>query len=247
MKYKKISKGKFLDRPNRFIAHVEMQGRTETVHVKNTGRCRELLIPGTEVVLEESQNPNRKTKFDLVCVKKGSRWINMDSQIPNKVAEEWIRSGGMFPEKVCVKTEKKYGNSRFDLYVESEKRKAFIEVKGVTLEEQNVVRFPDAPTERGIKHVEELIRCMEEGYEAYLMFVIQMKGVKEFRPNWKMHPEFGEVLSLADRKGVKILAYDCLVTEDMMEILSPVQVNLKRDDGLENEYRIGENADAKRV
>lgn len=247
MKYKKISKGKFLDRPNRFIAHVEMQGRTETVHVKNTGRCRELLIPGTEVVLEESQNPNRKTKFDLVCVKKGSRWINMDSQIPNKAAEEWIRSGGMFPEKVCVKTEKKYGNSRFDLYVESEKRKAFIEVKGVTLEEQNVVRFPDAPTERGIKHVEELIRCMEEGYEAYLLFVIQMRGVKEFRPNWKMHPKFGEVLSLADRKGVKILAYDCLVTEDMMEILSPVQVNLKRDDGLENEYRIGENVDAKRV
>lgn len=229
MKYKKISKGKFLDRPNRFIAHVEIQGRTETVHVKNTGRCKELLIPGTEVVLEESHNPNRKTKFDLVCVKKGGRWINMDSQLPNQAVEEWILNGGLFPEKICVKREKKYGNSRFDLYVESEKRKAFIEVKGVTLEEQNIVRFPDAPTERGVKHIEELIRCMEDGYEAYLLFVIQMKGVKEFRPNWETHEKFGEVLSLAEKKGVRILAYDCLVTENTMEILSSIPVNLKKD------------------
>lgn len=228
MKYKKISKGIFLDRPNRFIAHVEIQGATETVHVKNTGRCKELLLPGAEVVLEESQNPNRKTKFDLVCVKKGSRWINMDSQLPNQAAEEWILKGGLFPEKITLKREKKYGNSRFDLYVESEKRKAFIEVKGVTLEEQNIVRFPDAPTERGVKHIEELIRCMEDGYEAYLLFVIQMQGVEEFRSNWEMHEKFGEVLSLAEEKGVRILAYDCLVTEDTMEISFPVPVNLKK-------------------
>lgn len=228
MKYKKISKGIFLDRPNRFIAHVEIQGATETVHVKNTGRCKELLLPGAEVVLEESQNPNRKTKFDLVCVKKGSRWINMDSQLPNQAAEEWILKGGLFPEKITLKREKKYGNSRFDLYVESEKRKAFIEVKGVTLEEQNIVRFPDAPTERGVKHIEELIRCMEDGYEAYLLFVIQMQGVEEFRPNWETHEKFGEVLSLAEEKGVRILAYDCLVTEDTMEISFPVPVNLKK-------------------
>lgn len=228
MKYKKISKGIFLDRPNRFIAHVEIQGATETVHVKNTGRCIELLLPGAEVVLEESQNPNRKTKFDLVCVKKGSRWINMDSQLPNQAAEEWILKGGLFPEKITLKREKKYGNSRFDLYVESEKRKAFIEVKGVTLEEQNIVRFPDAPTERGVKHIEELIRCMEDGYEAYLLFVIQMQGVEEFRPNWETHEKFGEVLSLAEEKGVRILAYDCLVTEDTMEISFPVPVNLKK-------------------
>lgn len=246
MKYKKISKGKFLDRPNRFIAHVEIQGRIETVHVKNTGRCKELLFPGAEVVLEESRNPNRKTKFDLVCVKKGSRWINMDSQLPNQAAEEWILNGGLFPEKIYLKREKKYGNSRFDLYVESEKRKAFIEVKGVTLEEQNIVRFPDAPTERGVKHIEELIRCMEEGYEAYLLFVIQMKGVKEFRPNWQTHQKFGEVLAAAEKKGVRILAYDCLVTEDTMEILSPVPVNLKKEDVLEKEYRMGEDTDAER-
>lgn len=246
MKYKKISKGKFLDRPNRFIAHVEIQGRIETVHVKNTGRCKELLFPGAEVVLEESQNPNRKTKFDLVCVKKGGRWINMDSQLPNQAAEEWIESGGLFPEKVYSKREKKYGNSRFDLYVESDRRKAFIEVKGVTLEEQNIARFPDAPTERGIKHIKELIRCMEDGYEAYLLFVIQMKGVKEFRPNWITHEKFGDVLSLADQKGVRILAYDCMVTEDTMEILSQVPINLKKDRILEKENSMGEAADAER-
>ncbi len=228
MKYENIRKGKFLDRPNRFIAHVELQGKIETVHVKNTGRCRELLIPGNEVILEESKNPARKTRYDLVCVCKQGRWINMDSQIPNKAAMEWIQKGGLFPEKVSVRPEKKYGNSRFDLYVESLRRKAFIEVKGVTLEEENVVRFPDAPTLRGVKHVEELIECMEDGYEAYLLFVIQMQGVKYFAPNWDTHPEFGECLVKADRKGVKILAYDCLVTEDTMEICSPVPVCLER-------------------
>ena len=226
MKYDNTEKGKFLDRPNRFIAHVEIQGSIETVHVKNTGRCKELLIPGTEVILEKSSNPARKTKYDLICVNKSGRWINMDSQVPNKAAEEWIQKGGLFPETVHVFREKVYGNSRFDLYVESDRRKAFIEVKGVTLEENNVTFFPDAPTQRGVKHVEELIRCMEDGYEAYLLFVIQMKGVTEFRPNWDTHRLFGEALVRAQKAGVQIYAFDCLVKEDLIEIQDPVPVKL---------------------
>lgn len=228
MRYKETEKAVFLKRPNRFIAEVEIQGKRETVHVKNTGRCKELLIPGTEVILEKSGNPNRKTKYDLICVNKQGRLINMDSQIPNKAAEEWIRKGGLFPEEVSIRPEKKYGNSRFDLYVESPVRRAFVEVKGVTLEEDNVVRFPDAPTVRGIKHVEELIHCMEEGYEAYLLLVIQMKGVKKFMPNWDTQPEFGQALIKAEKAGVKILARDCLVTEDTIEIQEEVPVDLTR-------------------
>ena len=228
MKYKETEKAVFLKRPNRFIAEVEIQGKRETVHVKNTGRCKELLIPGTEVILEKSGNPNRKTKYDLICVNKQGRLVNMDSQIPNKAAEEWIKKGGLFPEEVTIRPEKKYGNSRFDLYVESPVRRAFVEVKGVTLEENNIVRFPDAPTVRGIKHVEELIHCMEEGYEAYLLLVIQMKGVKKFMPNWDTQPEFGQALIKAEKAGVKILARDCLVTEDTIEIQEEVPVDLTR-------------------
>lgn len=226
MKYENTERGIFLDRPNRFIAHVEIQDSIETIHVKNTGRCRELLIPGTEVILERSSNPARKTKYDLICVNKSGRWINMDSQVPNKAAEEWIKKGGLFPETVRVFREKVYGNSRFDLYVESDRRKAFIEVKGVTLEENNTAYFPDAPTQRGVKHVEELIRCMDDGYEAYLLFVIQMKGVSEFRPNWNTHRLFGEALVRAQKAGVRIYACDCLVEEDLLEIQDPVPVNL---------------------
>ena len=228
MKYKETEKAVFLKRPNRFIAEVEIQGKRETVHVKNTGRCKELLIPGTEVILEKSGNPNRKTKYDLICVNKQGRLVNMDSQIPNKAAEEWIKKGGLFPEEVTIRPEKKYGNSRFDLYVESPVRRAFVEVKGVTLEENNIVRFPDAPTVRGIKHVEELIHCMEEGYEAYLLLVIQMKGVKKFMPNWDTQPEFGQALIKAEKAGVKILARDCLVTEDTIEIQEEVPVDSTR-------------------
>lgn len=226
MKYDNTEKGIFLDRPNRFIAHVEIQGSIETVHVKNTGRCKELLIPGTEVILEKSNNPARKTKYDLICVNKSGRWINMDSQVPNKAAEEWIEKGGFFPETVHVFREKVYGNSRFDLYVESDRRRAFIEVKGVTLEENNVAFFPDAPTQRGVKHVEELIRCMKDGYEAYLLFIIQMKGVTEIRPNWDTHRLFGEALVRAQKAGVQIHACDCLVKEDLIEIRDPVPVKL---------------------
>ena len=228
MRYKETEKAVFLKRPNRFIAEVEIQGKRETVHVKNTGRCKELLIPGAEVILEKSGNPNRKTKYDLICVNKQGRLVNMDSQIPNKAAEEWIKKGGLFPEEVTIRPEKKYGNSRFDLYVESPVRRAFVEVKGVTLEENNIVRFPDAPTVRGIKHVEELIHCMEEGYEAYLLLVIQMKGVKKFMPNWDTQPEFGQALIKAEKAGVKILARDCLVTEDTIEIQEEVPVDLTR-------------------
>lgn len=230
MKYEHITEGRFIDRPNRFIAHVEINGQVETVHVKNTGRCRELLIPGVQVFLEKSSNPARKTAYDLICVnKKGRGLINMDSQIPNKAALEWVKAGHLFPEKVQVTPEKTYGNSRFDIYVCSEKRKAFIEVKGVTLESDNIARFPDAPTERGVKHLKELIHCMQEGYEAYLLLVIQMKGVDRFEPNWETHREFGETLQEAKKAGVHILAYDCLVEPDRMEIQDPVPVCLASD------------------
>lgn len=230
MIYKNTEKAVFLERPNRFIAHVNLNGEIETVHVKNTGRCKELLIPGTEVVLEKSDNPARKTKYDLICVNKSGRWINMDSQAPNKAAEEWVLNGNLFPEKITVKREKTYGNSRFDLYVESDRRKAFIEVKGVTLETDNAAQFPDAPTARGVKHIEELINCRNEGYEAYLLFVIQMKGITKFEPNWNTHPLFGETLRKAQRAGVRLLAYDCLIKENLMEISEPVPINLERNE-----------------
>ncbi len=228
MKYEHTIKARFLDRPNRFIAHVELNGETETVHVKNTGRCRELLVPGNEVILDESGNPSRKTRFDLISVCKNGRWINMDSQAPNKAAEEWVRSGGLFKEECRVYREKTYGNSRFDLYVETARgRKAFIEVKGVTLEEENIARFPDAPTLRGVKHVKELIQCVKDGYEAYLLLVIQMKGIRLFQPNWKTHAEFGRAVREAADAGVKILAYDCMVGDDIMEIQDPVPIDLE--------------------
>lgn len=228
MKYETIKKATFLSRPNRFIAQVELDGEIETVHVKNTGRCKELLIPGTSIILEESKNSDRKTKYDLICVKKQDRWINMDSQIPNKAAIEWIQKGNLFPEKVKLYPERKYGNSRFDIYAESPVRRAFIEVKGVTLEEENIARFPDAPTQRGVKHIEELMNCLKEGYEAYLLFVIQMKGIRKFEPNWDTHREFGETLNAAREAGVKILACDCLITEDSIEIQDPVPIDLER-------------------
>ena len=230
MKYKNTVRAEFCDRPNRFIAHVKINGVMETVHVKNTGRCRELLVPGYPVILEKSDNPARKTAYDLISVCKEGRWINMDSQAPNEAAAEWIQGGGLFPEEVSVYRERKYGNSRFDIYVESPERKAFIEVKGVTLEENNIVRFPDAPTERGLKHVEELAECMQNGYEAYLLFVIQMKDVRKFQPNWNTHHRFGDALKTAREAGVRILAMDCMIGEDFMRIQDPVEVDLEETD-----------------
>ena len=185
MKYERIEKGIFIERPNRFIAYVQMHGKQETVHVKNTGRCAELLRPGAEVYVQESKSENRSTKWDLIAVQKKERLVNMDSQIPNKVVREWIESGHLFPAVTCVQQEKTYKNSRFDLYVETEDRKIFIEVKGVTLEENGVCRFPDAPSERAVKHVKELCEAQKEGYETYIFFVIQMSDVRYFYPEYR--------------------------------------------------------------
>ena len=227
MRYERIETGRFLERPNRFIAYVEILGKKETVHVKNTGRCAELLIPGAIVYVQRSDNPERKTQWDLIAVEKGERMVNMDSQIPNKVVEEWIRSGNLFPGATLVKPETTYGNSRFDLYIEVGERKIFMEVKGVTLEDNGVVRFPDAPTERGVKHVEELVTAVREGYESYLFFVVQMKGVKYFAPNMKTHAAFGEAMRKAREEGVNILAYECQVEKDSIEITKEVPVVLE--------------------
>ena len=229
MDYRNITQGRFLERPNRFTARVELVGRIETVHVKNTGRCRELLVPGARVYMEKSGNPDRTTAYDLVAVEKGGRLINMDSQAPNKAVEEWLRAGGLLADIRLVRPETKYGNSRFDFYAETEKEKIFIEVKGVTLEEDGVVRFPDAPSDRAVKHVEELIAAKRDGYRVFVLFVIQMEEVRYFTPNRRMHPEFAEALCRAYEEGVEILAFDCRVRPDSMVIGSPVAVMLQED------------------
>ena len=229
MKYERIEEGKFIERPNRFIAYVEIAGQKETVHVKNTGRCAELLQPGATVYVQKADNPERKTQWDLIGVKKGKRMINMDSQIPNKVVEEWIKKGNLFPDATLIKPETTYKQSRFDLYIEEGERKIFIEVKGVTLENDGVVKFPDAPTERGIKHLNELCEAVKDGYEAYVFFVIQMKGVKYFTPNMKTHAAFGDALRNAQKQGVHILAYDCKVTKDSIEIAQEVPVIFRNE------------------
>ena len=227
MIYKNIIEGIFLSRPNRFIANVLIDGREETVHVKNTGRCKELLVQGTTVYLEVSDNPDRKTKYDLIAVQKnGEKLINMDSQVVNSIASDWLKKGNIFTENAVIRREVTYGNSRFDIYVEDGQRKAFVEVKGVTLEENGEVRFPDAPTARGVKHINELIKCIDEGYEAYVLFVIQMKGVSYFTPNDLTHKEFGDTLRRASKKGVRIIAVDCIVSSDSIEIDSEVEVRL---------------------
>lgn len=227
MRYEKITKGKFISRPNRFKACVELNGEEELVHVKNTGRCAELLKAGATVYVQKSDKEERKTKWDLIAVEKGERMINMDSQIPNQVVKEWLEKENLFENITCIRPEYTYGNSRFDLYVEAGERKIFIEVKGVTLEEDGVVRFPDAPSERAVKHVEELQKAVKDGYEAYVFFVIQMKDVRYFTPNRQTHPEFAEALAEAERNGVKILAYDCSVTEDSIELGKEVPVVLE--------------------
>ena len=229
MKYENIVKGVFLSRPNRFIAQVLIDGNEQTVHVKNTGRCKELLVKGNEVWLQKSDNPLRKTAYDLIAVKKGDLLINMDSQIPNAVAAEWLKKGNLFSKQAVIKREVTFGNSRFDLFIEDGNRKAFIEVKGVTLENDGIASFPDAPTERGIKHVRELISAHNAGFEAYILFVIQMKSINVFIPNDATHRAFGDALREAERSGVKILAYDCLVEESGMKIDEAVKINLSED------------------
>ncbi len=227
MKYERIRKAVFRERPNRFIAYGELEGNMETIHVKNTGRCAELLLPGAVIYVQETDNPARKTKWDLIAVEKGKRLINMDSQIPNRVVQEWIEAGGLGDDVTRIRPETTYGNSRFDLYVEAGERKIFIEVKGVTLEEDGVCRFPDAPSDRAVKHMEELICAHREGYETYVFFVIQMEGVRYFTPNVDTHPAFADALRKAKAAGVKILAYDCSVTPDSIRIRNPVDVVLE--------------------
>ena len=226
MRYEQIVLGRFIDRPNRFIARVEIDGQVQVVHVKNTGRCRELLVPDATVYLEGNSDPNRKTKWDLVAVEKGKRLINMDSQAPNRVFGEWVRAGKFLPDVTLVRPETKFGDSRFDFYVEAEGKRHFIEVKGVTLEENGVVRFPDAPTQRGVKHLAELIRAHEQGYESWVCFVVQMADAVRFEPNDVTHPVFGEALRKAKQAGVHVLALECVVTPNRLEIGSFVPVSL---------------------
>lgn len=231
MRYNRIVEGIFLERPNRFIAKVEINGVVETVHVKNTGRCRELLKPGVTVYLEESDNPDRKTKYDLVTVEKvrpelPALLVNMDSQAPNQAAEEWLRKGLLFSKGAEIRREVTYKASRFDFFIQDGERRIFLEVKGVTLENQGQVSFPDAPTERGVKHIRELMSCMEEGYESYVLFVIQMKGVNAFSPNDENDPAFGVALREAEQAGVKLLAMDCIIARDSMELDQPIPIVL---------------------
>ena len=226
MIYDRIEEAVFLSRPNRFVARVRTEQGEEVCHVKNTGRCRELRIPKTRIGVQRNESPSRKTALDLIAVEKEGRVVNIDSQIPNKVAEEWIRSGHLFENPQVIRPETRYGNSRFDLYLENENSRMFLEVKGVTLEEEGVARFPDAPTERGVKHVEELIRCREEGYRAGILFVVQMKGIRYLEPNDRTHPEFGEALRAAGNAGVEIRAVDCLVTPESIQADRPVEVRL---------------------
>ncbi len=226
MQYGKILPARFLSRPNRFVARVEAEGEELVCHVKNTGRCRELLVPGATVWLEESPNPSRKTKFDLIAVEKGDRLINMDAQAPNKVFGEWAAAGGFREGLTLLRPETTYGSSRFDFYWESSKSRGFVEVKGVTLEEDGVVRFPDAPTLRGVKHLDELAKAREAGYEAAVCFVIQMENVRWFAPNDETHPEFGQALRRAAQAGVEILAMDCAVTPQSLTMGKSVPIRL---------------------
>ena len=227
MRYDCVVPATFLARPNRFVAEVLLpEGEHIICHVKNTGRCRELLVPGTRVWLEKSANPARKTAYDLIAVEKGERLINMDAQAPNRVFHEWVVSGGVFGQDVSVKPEYRYGESRLDFCLETERGMHLIEVKGVTLEENGHARFPDAPTERGVRHIRELQRAVENGIDAALFFVIQMENIQTLRPNDETHPAFGAALREAASAGVRIMAWDCTVTPDMLAICRQVPVLL---------------------
>ena len=226
MKYENIIKARFISRPNRFIAEVEIDGNIEIAHVKNTGRCKELLTEGTTVYVQKSDNPARKTKYDLITVVKNGMLINMDSQAPNKVFGEWVSQGNFAADVDLIKPECKYGKSRFDFYIEAGGRKIFAEIKGVTLEEAGIVMFPDAPTERGIKHIKELCECVKNGYEGYIFFIIQMEQCKYFTPNKATHIEFAEALKKASECGVNIKAMNCNVTKDELIILKEVEIKL---------------------
>ncbi len=225
MHYTNMVAGQFISRPNRFIAHVEIRGCEEICHVKNTGRCKELLTPGARVWCQEFDSPTRKTKFDLIAVQKGSRLINMDSQAPNHAAKQWLANGGL-GDISQLRSEVTHGNSRFDFSFTKDGKQCFLEVKGVTLENDGVCAFPDAPTQRGVKHLKELTQAALAGYGAYVLFVIQMENVKYLHPNDATDPAFGAALREAADAGVEILAMDCYITKDIMNIQNPVTVQL---------------------
>lgn len=222
MRYGSTVRGVFVSRPNRFVAEVEIDGTVETVHVKNTGRCSEILVPGTTVVLEHCGGTGRRTEYDLIAAYKNGLLINIDSQAPNRAFGEFIGPSGLFGRHPAVHPEFTHGDSRFDFYVESDGKGTFIEVKGVTQEHDGICMFPDAPTERGLKHLRGLERCVEEGYEAYVALIVQMKGMRRFVPNYGVHREFGLELERVHEAGVGILVYDCIVTEDSMVVDSPL-------------------------
>lgn len=230
MTYDNIKKAIFLDRPNRFIANIEIDGEKALCHVKNTGRCRELLIHGAEIFVQQVDVPGRKTNYDLISVYKpmahDKMLVNIDSQVPNKVFAEWVKGGGLFRNVEFIKPEYRRGGSRFDFYIEADGRKHIIEVKGVTLERDGVALFPDAPTERGVKHLRELIECLDDGFDAYIVFIIQMKDMLYMAPNMETHPAFGNTLREASEYGVHVLALDCTVTEDSISAREAVEVRL---------------------
>ncbi|MGI5838390.1 MAG: DNA/RNA nuclease SfsA [bacterium] len=226
MLYQNIRRAVFLDRPNRFIANISLAGVRTACHVKNTGRYRELLIPGVPVLVQAAASPQRKTAYDLIAVWKNERLVNIDAAAPNQVFAEWVRGGGLFNGLTLLRPECRHGASRFDFYVEAAGRRAFVEVKGVTLEQDGIARFPDAPTLRGVKHLMGLIECARTGYDAYAVFIIQMCGVRYLEPNWATHPEFGLALQDARAAGVHIIAMDCTVAEDSLTVRAPVDVRL---------------------
>ncbi len=228
MRYENTREAVFLKRNNRFSADVLIDGEPEKVHIKNTGRLRELLITGTVVILEEGRNPERKTRYSITAVKKGNELVNIDSQAPNAAAYEALSEGRIteIGKPDMVKREVKYGDSRFDLYYEKNGRKGFVEVKGVTLDDDSTARFPDAPTQRGAKHLRELVKAVKDGYECSVLFVIQMKGINAFEPNYATDPEFAAELINASKNGVNVLAYDCIAGEDSLDIDSRVMVRL---------------------
>lgn len=231
MQYASVIRGQFCSRPNRFLAVVRIGGQEEIVHVKNTGRCRELLIPECTVYLSRSDNPNRKTKYDLIAVEKQREGkppllINLDSQIPNAAAAEWLETGSLFSANAVFRREVTHGSSRFDFSIMDGNIQSFLEVKGVTLEQDGIALFPDAPTLRGVKHLQELTACQQAEIPAYLLLVIQMKEIRAFRPNDAMHPQFGEALRRAAAAGVTLLARDCIVTPNSITIDAPVPIQL---------------------
>ncbi len=226
MTYGGVVPAEFLSRLNRFIARVRLGENIETVHVKNTGRCRELLVPGARVYLEPAQNPARRTKYDLIAVQKGGRLINMDAAAPNRVFYEYLAAGRLYPDPTLIRPETVFGGSRLDFYLEAGDRRAFLEVKGVTLEEDGIARFPDAPTERGVRHLHELVRCVQAGFDAWAVFIVQMAQVTRFEPNRATHPEFADTLRLAAEAGVRLLALECDVTPGSLEARREVEVCL---------------------